>query len=187
MASIPSLIRAADSGDRVAADALFSALYNELHRIARREVARQGSAAGVSVTTLLHEAYLEISTPGGAAFPDEARFMGYAARVMRGLIIDQIRSRNAIKRGGEFRITSLDNHEVVSPSYADELSAIGDALDQLAKAEPELAELVELKFFCGLSFHEIGTLHKVSERTLQRRWEKARIYLHRTIRADLPL
>ena len=184
--TIPSLISAAENGDRVAADALFSALYNELHRIARRELARQGTAS-VGVTTLLHEAYLEISAPGGPSFPDEARFMGYAARVMRGLVIDHARSRNAIKRGGEFRITSLENHDVMSPADADELSAIGDALDQLAKVEPDLAELVELKFFCGFSFSEIGTLYKVSERTLQRRWEKARIYLHRSIRADLPL
>jgi len=184
--TIPSLISAAENGDRVAADALFSALYNELHRIARRVLARQGTAS-VGITTLLHEAYLEISAPGGPSFPDEARFMGYAARVMRGLVIDHARSRNAIKRGGEFRITSLENHDVKSPADADELSAIGDALDQLAKVEPDLAELVELKFFCGFSFAEIGTLYKLSERTLQRRWEKARIYLHRSIRADLPL
>ena len=184
---IPSLFSAAENGDREAADALFSALYNELHRMARRELARQGAAASVSVTTLLHEAYLEISVPGGPAFPDQARFMGYAARVMRGLVIDHARSRNAIKRGGEFRITSLENHEVKGPVNADELSVIGDALDQLAKAEPSLAQLVELKFFCGFSFSEIGALYKVSERTLQRRWEKARIYLHRSIRADLSI
>jgi RNA polymerase sigma factor (TIGR02999 family) len=184
---IPSLFSAAENGDREAADALFSALYNELHRIARRELARQGAAASVSATTLLHEAYLEISAPGGPSFPDQARFMAYAARVMRGLVIDHARSRNAIKRGGEFRITSLENHDVKGPANADELSAIGDALDQLAKAEPGLAQLVELKFFCGFSFSEIGALYKVSERTLQRRWEKARIYLHRSIRADLPI
>jgi RNA polymerase sigma factor (TIGR02999 family) len=184
---IPSLIRAADNGDRLAADALFGALYNELHRIARRELARQGAAASVSVTTLLHEAYLEISGPGGPSFPDEGRFMGYAARVMRGLVIDHARSRNAIKRGGEFRITSLENHDVKNPADADELSAIGEALDQLAKVDSSLAQLVELKFFCGFSFNEISAIYNVSERTLQRRWEKARIYLHRSIRADLPL
>jgi RNA polymerase sigma factor (TIGR02999 family) len=113
--------------------------------------------------------------------------MGYAARVMRGLIIDHARNRSAIKRGGEFEITSLENHDVKNPVDAKELSAIGDALDQLAKVEPELAELVDLKFFCGLSFSEIGALRNLSERTVQRRWEKARIYLHRSLRADLPL
>jgi len=113
--------------------------------------------------------------------------MGYAARVMRGLIIDHARSRSAIKRGGEFEITSIENHDVENPADAKQLSAISDALDQLAKVEPELAELVDLKFFCGLSFAEIAALHKLSERTVQRRWEKARIYLHRSIRADFQL
>jgi RNA polymerase sigma factor (TIGR02999 family) len=170
-----------------ATDTLFSSLYSELHRLAKRELARQWAPASVSVTTLLHEAYLDMTVRDGASFPDQARFMGYAARVMRGLIIDHARSRHAIKRGGEFEITSLDTEGVENPADAKELSSISDALDQLAKVEPALAELVDLKFFCGFSFAEIGALQKLSERTVQRRWEKARIYLHRTIRADLPL
>ena len=113
--------------------------------------------------------------------------MGYAARVMRGLIIDHARSRNAIKRGGEFEITSLKTDVAENPVDAKELSSISDALDQLAEVEPELAELVDLKFFCGFSFAEIAALRNLSERTVQRSWEKARIYLHRSIRADLPL
>lgn len=185
--TISSLITAVESGDTAAADALFTELYSELHRMAKRELARRGSPASLSVTTLLHEAYLDISGRDGASFPDQARFMGYAARVMRGLIIDHARSRHAFKRGGEFEITSLEDHDVENPVDAKELSTISDALDQLAKIEPELAELVDLKFFCGFSFAEIGALQKVSERTVQRKWEKARIYLHRHIRADLPL
>lgn len=185
--TISALISAAESGDSGAVDALFSTLYSELHRLAKRELARRGAPVSLSVTTLLHEAYLDISARSGPSFPDQARFMGYAARVMRGLIIDHARSRSAIKRGGEFEITSIENHDVENPADAKQLSAISDALDQLAKVEPELAELVDLKFFCGLSFAEIAALHKLSERTVQRRWEKARIYLHRSIRADLQL
>jgi RNA polymerase sigma factor (TIGR02999 family) len=185
--TIFSLISAAERGDSVAAGALFSALYAELHRLAKRELARHGAPASLSVTTLLHEAYLEISARSGPSFPDQARFMGYAARVMRGLIIDHARNRSAIKRGGEFEITSLENHDVTNPADAKELSAISDALDQLAKVEPELAELVDLRFFCGFSVSEIAALHNLSARTVQRRWEKARIYLHRNIRADLSL
>jgi RNA polymerase sigma factor (TIGR02999 family) len=185
--TISSLIIAAESGDNAAADALFTTLYSELHRMAKRELARRGAPPSLSVTTLLHEAYLDISGRDGASFPDQARFMGYAARVMRGLIIDHARSRNAFKRGGEFEITSLDGHDVENPADPKELAAISDALDQLTKADRELAELVDLKFFCGFSFIEIAALQNLSERTVQRRWEKARIYLHRTIRADLPL
>ena len=113
--------------------------------------------------------------------------MGYAARVMRGLIIDHARSRNAIKRGGEFEITSLKTDAGENPVEPKELSAISDALDQLAKVEPKLAELVDMKFFCGFSVAEIAALENLSERAAQRRWEKARIYLHRNIRADLPV
>ena len=185
--TISSLIGAAESGDCVAADALFSTLYSELHRLAKRELARRGSPQSLSVTTLLHEAYLDIATREGDCFPDRPRFMGYAARVMRGLIIDHARSRNAIKRGGEFQITSLETDAVEHSVDAKELSSISDALDQLAKMEPELAELVDLKFFCGFTFAEIAALRNLSERTVQRNWEKARIYLHRSLRADLSL
>lgn len=184
---ISSLIGAAESGDSAAADTLFSTLYSELHRLAKRELARWGTPASLSVTTLLHEAYLDIAAREGQSFPDRARFMGYAARVMRGLVIDRARSRNAIKRGGGFEITSLGTDVGENVVDAKELSSISDALDQLAKVEPKLAELVDLKFFCGFSFAEIAALRNLSERTVQRSWEKARIYLHRSIRADLPL
>lgn len=183
--TISSLIGAAESGDSAAADELFSSLYSELHRMAKRELARRGSPASLSVTTLLHEAYLDIAAREGSQFPDRPRFMGYAARVMRGLIIDHARSRNALKRGGEFQITSLKTEAGENPVDAKELSVISDALDQLAKLDPKLAELVDMKFFCGLSFAEIAALEGLSERTVQRRWEKARIYLHRNIRPDL--
>jgi RNA polymerase sigma factor (TIGR02999 family) len=182
---ISSLISAAEGGDSTVTDELFSALYTELHRLARRELAKQWSPISLSITTLLHEAYLDMADREGAAFPDQARFMGYAARVMRGVIIDHARNRSAIKRGREFEITSLAHDAVESAVDAKELSSISDALDQLAKVEPELAEVVDLKFFCGFSFAEIAALQKLSERTVQRRWEKARIYLYRIIRTDL--
>jgi RNA polymerase sigma factor (TIGR02999 family) len=185
--TISSLIGAAENGDTAAADTLFSTLYSELHRLAKRELARWGAPASLSVTTLLHEAYLDISAREGRSFPDRPRFMGYAARVMRGLIIDHARNRNAIKRGRQFEITSLKTDSGENLVDAKELSSISDALDELAKVEPRLAELVDLKFFCGLSFSEIAALSNVSERTVQRKWEKARIYLHRTLRADLSL
>ena len=141
----------------------------------------------LSVTTLLHEAYLDIAARDGLRFPDEARFIGYAARVMRGLVIDHARNRMATKRGGKFEITSLEGDVMESPVDAKELSVISDALDQLAKVEPDLAEVVDLKFFCGFSFAEIAAMQKLSERTVQRRWEKARIYLYHGIRTDLAM
>lgn len=139
----------------------------------------------LGVTTLLHEAYLDIAARNGPSFPDRARFMGYAARVMRGLIIDHARNRHAQKRGGQFEITSLSVDASENVIDDRELTRISEALDELAKLDPSLAEVVDLKFFCGFSFAEIGHMRSVSERTVQRQWEKARIYLHRSIRENL--
>jgi RNA polymerase sigma factor (TIGR02999 family) len=184
---IPALVDAADRGDAVAADALFAALYAELRQLARRELARPGAAVTLSATTLLHEAYLDMSAREGSSFPDRARFMGYAARVMRGLIIDHARQRHAQKRGGLFEMTALDTNAMENAVDHRELTQISEVLDELGKVEPTLAEVVDLKFFCGFSFGEIAAMRQVSERTVQRNWEKARIYLHKKMSADLSL
>ena len=110
--------------DVPAGDALFASLYAELHQLARRQLARRGSGS-IGVTTLLHEAYVEMAGRTSASFPDRARFMGYAARVMRGLIIDRARERHAIKRGGLFEITSLATDVADNAVDHRELSAIG--------------------------------------------------------------
>ena len=150
------MLGAAERGEVVATPELFAALYRELHRVARRQL-HFNNAGGLTLgaTTLLHEAYLDLSGRG-LAFPDENRFFAYAARAMRGLIVDYVRERRAIKRGGQFHLTALDG---------------------LAVAEPALAELVELKFFCGFGFAEIAAMRGVSERTVQRDWNKARLFL----------
>jgi RNA polymerase sigma factor (TIGR02999 family) len=181
--TITALLASVESGDKAAAEALFGALYSELHRLAQRELARRGGTASLGATTLLHEAYVDMSGRD-AAFPDRARFMGYASRVMRGLIIEHARSRRAQKRGGQFEITSLGTEIAESLVDARELSRIGDALDELAEVDPALARIVDLKFFCGFSFAEIAAMQGVSERTVQRNWEKARIYLYRTIQPN---
>jgi len=161
-------------------------LYNELRRLANRELARQGSVVNLSATTLLHEAYLEMAGKEGSAFPDRGRFMGYAARVMRGLIIDHARNRSAQKRGGHFEITSMAA-EIHDPADAQELTHISDVLDELEQADAMLAEIVDLRFFCGFTFAEIAAMKNISERTAQRHWEKARIYLHRKLRTEMDL
>jgi RNA polymerase sigma factor (TIGR02999 family) len=160
-------------------DVLFSTLYSELHRLARRQLAGQFIPARLGATTLLHEAYLNMAK--GASFPDRARFMAYAARVMRGLIIDHARARKSAKKGGLYHITAITLDNLESPVDARELAMINDALEELTTVEPELATLVDLKFFCGFSFAEIGAMQMISERTVQRRWEKARIYLYQSI------
>jgi RNA polymerase sigma factor (TIGR02999 family) len=160
---------------------LFASLYDELRRMARRELARRGGGVTLGATTLLHETYLDMSSRAGTSFPDRARFMAYASRVMRGLIIDYARNRSAQKRGGEFEFTSSpDDMNGVADRSTDnpDLSALSDALDALGAVDASLAEVVDLKFFCGFTFPEIAAMRGVSERTVQRDWEKARIYLH---------
>src|SRR5438034_8713605 len=141
MESISSLIGAAEQGVSSAAGPLFDALYSELHRLARRELGRKNVAVSLGVTTLLHEAYLDIAARDGPAFPDRARFMTYAARVMRGLIIDHARNRHAQKRGGCFEITSMDAEAVGNVIDDRELTRVSDALDELAKMDPMLTEV----------------------------------------------
>ena len=160
-------------------DVLFSTLYSELHRLARRQLAGQYVPGRLGATTLLHEAYLNMAK--GASFPDRPHFMAYAARVMRGLIIDHARARNSAKKGGGYHITAITLDNLASPVDARELALISDALEELTLVEPELATLVDLKFFCGFSFSEIGAMQMISERTVQRKWEKARIYLYQSI------
>jgi RNA polymerase sigma factor (TIGR02999 family) len=167
-----------------AAEPLFAALYDELHRLARRELSRRGGHLTLGATTLLHEVYLDMSARSGTAFPDHARFLAYAARAMRGLIIDYARRRYSQKRGGEFELVSLQTTIADRLADATELQGISDALDDLARIEPELAEVVDLKFFCGFSFAEIAAMRGVSERTVQRHWEKARLYLYHAIRSS---
>jgi RNA polymerase sigma factor (TIGR02999 family) len=179
--TIADLIVSSDGGDRAAAEALFAALYRELHQLAGRQLANDGGQLSLGATTLLHEAYLDMSGRPGATFPDRARFMGYAARVMRRFIIDYVRSRKALKRGGEFELAPL-GEEVADPGVETrDLERIGDAIDALAAVDAELARIVDLKFFCGFSFAEIAAMRGLSERTVQRHWDKARIYLHRAL------
>lgn len=180
---IHALIERADRSDPAAADALFGMLYAELHRVAEGSLRRAGSSLTLGPTTLIHEAYLNMAGRPGVAYPDQARFLGYASRAMRGLVIDYTRRRRAKKRGSELLIT-LDADELPSEEVAQEareFERLGDALDELAKIEPGLAELVDMHFFCGFTFNEIATLRDVSARTVQRDWRKARLLLHRSL------
>jgi RNA polymerase sigma factor (TIGR02999 family) len=173
----------AQRGDAGASDQLFAVLYKELHRLARRESARVGAHAPLGATTLLHEAYLDISRREELAFASEGQFMAYAARAMRGLMIDRIRERATQKRGGGLHITSLDTEQAEQCAQPELMSDIGAALDEMAQLEPPLAQVVDLKFFCGFTMSEIAVLMGSSERTVQRQWEKARLLLYKSMRA----
>ena len=182
--TIAALVARADSGDDAAKGALFAALYADLHRLAQSHIRRSGGPLTLGATTLLHEAYLDISKRDTAAFPDRNRFLGYASRAMRGLVINYVRNRQVQKRGGELTFVELDESRDAIPDRSSDLEALGAALDELAALEPDLAGLVDMKFFCGFSFGEIAAIRGVSERTIQREWAKARMLLHRSLSDD---
>lgn len=170
-AATPALPDSADAKAR-----LFAALYEDLRRMAQRQLGRSPAQNMVSPTTLLHESYLTFAA-NKAEFPDEARFFGYASRVMRGLLIDLMRERLALKRGGAFLVTRLDTNVSDSVAAVDEMTRLADAIDDLSARDPRLAELVNLRYFCGYTFDEIAAMRNCSVKTLQRDWEKARMML----------
>lgn len=172
----------ADAAAPRAHDAQFAALYTELHRIARREARRYGDLVPADTTTLLHDVYLQLAHRDALQFPERGQFLAYAARAMRGLVIDRARARGAQKRGGDLAILSLDTQTAESIEDPSTLQGIGEALDELAALEPALAHLVDLKFFCGFTMHEIAKQQGVSLRTIERQWEKARGLLYLTLK-----
>lgn len=180
--TLAPLFEAAQRGDSQARERLFASLYSELRQIAQRELRRRGPHLSLGATTLLHEAYLNISGRDSTPAIERSHFIAYAARAMRGLVIDYARARQARKRGGEFEITSLPTQVPEAAVDHHELERIAEAVDELAAMDADLAQVVDLKFFCGYSFGEIAAMRGVSERTIQRDWEKARIFLHRAMK-----
>jgi RNA polymerase sigma factor (TIGR02999 family) len=172
---LEQFVRDAASTEPGVKERLFSAVYHELHQLAERQL-RRNAGASISPTTLLHETYIELAG-GKASFPDRNRFMGYAARVMRGLIIDFTRQRRALKRGEGFHITQINTQTPDSTGDETELLRLSEALDELALHDARLAEVVDLKYFCGFSLTEIAAMRAASERTVQRDWDKARLFL----------
>jgi RNA polymerase sigma factor (TIGR02999 family) len=160
---------------------MFASLYDQLRRMAGRELRRGGPALTMGATTLLHEAYLNVQSREGVHFPDEARFLGYASRAMRGLIIDYARRRQALKRGGAFELTSLPAEVPDDSADLAQLEQLSEAVERLAGVESRLAQVVDLKYFCGFSLRDIAAIWGVSERTVQRDWEKARLFLHQCL------
>ena len=186
MEELESLIRRADEADREATDQLFSLLYSELHRLAEHSLRRAGSSLTLGTTTLLHEAYLNIAGRENLVFPERSRFLAYAARAMRGLVIDYARGRRTLKRGRQFEITLTNEEPPSGEAMADveELERLSEALTELSQFEPALAELVDLHFFCGFQFAEIAALRGVSDRTIRRDWRKTRLLLHDALLHD---
>lgn len=188
MNSIGDLFDATDRGDPVAARALFAALYDELHELAARQLRRAGGDITLGTTTLLHEAYLKVVARERDDTLDRTRFLAYASRVFRGLVIDYIRARRARKRGGDFEITLLGDRDpgAVSESEDEDLEPLAHGLEQLAEIDPDLSRLVDLHVFGGFTLKEVSALQGWSLRTTERNWQQARLLLRRIISSAGP-
>lgn len=174
---ITALLRAVEAGDRGAMDRLFSSVYGELRRIARRQLSAGGAQATLDTTALVHEAYLKLSQGATLALRDRFHFFATTARAMRLVLIDHARSRLRAKRGGGAPRRTFDEAEVAAIERPEELVALDEALSRLETADPDLARIVEWRFFGGLSVDEIASTLEVSDRTVKRRWRAARAIL----------
>ena len=158
---------------------------SELHVIAESQLRRTGEQVTLGATTLLHEAYLRLSEREGIRCPDRTQFLSYASKAMRGLVVDFIRARRAVKRGGQFEITGIGERNVGADNGTEadqgQIEALNAGLEALTLIDSRLAQLVDLHFFCGFSFTEIAAMRDVSERTVQRDWRKARMALGRIL------
>ena len=177
-ADITQWLSAARDGDRVALDRVLATLYRELHSMARRQLGNQNGHT-LDATGLVHEAYLRLVGRADAQFEDRAHFFAYAASAMRSVVVvDYARQRLAVKRGGDLhRVTDLPEDVGGGMRINEELLGLDVALTRLADVDAKLAQVVELRYFAGLSEAEIATLLKRSERSVRRDWQKARLYL----------
>ena len=176
---ITVLLEAARAGDRGALDDVLATLYRELHGMARRQLAGQHGHT-LDATALVHEAYLKLAGRGNGAaqFDDRAHFFAYAASAMRSVVVDYARQRLAQKRGGDLhRVTDLPEELEGGLRLDEEMLGLDIALGQLAEVDPRLAQVVELRYFAGLSEVEIAALMERSERSIRRDWQKARMFL----------
>lgn len=177
---ITVLLEAARDGDRGALDRVLATLYRELHGMARRQLAGQHHGHTLDATALVHEAYLKLvgRGSGNARFDDRAHFFAYAASAMRSVVVDYARQRLAQKRGGDLhRVTELPEELEGGLHLDEDMLGLDTALNRLAEVDQRLAQLVELRYFAGLSELEIAALMERSERSIRRDWQKARMFL----------
>ncbi len=177
-AELTALLAAARAGDPDAAGKAFAAVYRDLHELARAKLRHHRTITLLDTTALVHESYERLAGAGRLAVEDRRHFFAYAARAMRSVIVDAARARLAARRGGGRPEATLDSR-IADPARADDdrVVAVDDALADLAKVNPRLAQVVELRFFGGLTEAEVAAALSVSERTVKRDWEKARMLL----------
>jgi RNA polymerase sigma factor (TIGR02999 family) len=174
---VTQLLAAFQRGDRDALDRLLPLVYDELRRLARRQLSREHGQRTLNATALVHEAYLKLAG-GGIDAADRAHFLAVAARAMRQVLVDHARRRKAVRRGGEWRITTFTDRPGEGTFDPGEMLALDQALEQL---DPRQRQVVECRFFAGMEEREIAAALGLTERTVRRDWVKARAWLYQVL------
>ena len=182
---ITRLLHAFRDGDRAAMDALFPMVYDELRASAHGQLRRRRGGQSLDTTALVHDAFLKLIDQQQANWKDRQHFMAVAATAMRHILVDHARRRGAQKRGGDEQRVTFDEGLLQVKSKALDVLALDQALNALSILDPRLGQLVELRFFAGLSVEEIAQFQGVSDRTIKRDWRKARAFLHQTLDAGV--
>ena len=179
--NVTALLRAWGNGDREAQDQLFRAVYNELHHQAARYLRHEHQGLSLQTTDLIHEAYLRLIEVEHIEWQNRLHFFGISARVMRRILVDHARTRHAAKRGGSAIRLPLEEAMAVLPGQDLDFVALDEALNRLAELDPQQSQVVELRFFGGLSVEEAAEVMKVSKRTVKRDWNVAKAWLRREL------
>lgn len=177
MTDITGVIETAQGSQGVAVDALWDAAYDELKKLARARLHAAGGLSLLDTTALVNESYLKLAAAGTLKVESRSKFFAYASRVMRSVIVDLVRERLAERRGGGALHVTLNTFVADQAAAEDEPLRVDEALRSLEQLEPRLAQVVEMRYFGGLTETEIGELLGLTERTVRRDWEKARLLL----------
>lgn len=182
-ATITLLLESWSSGDPAAAEQVLPLVYEELRRIAARQLRREREAHTLQATAIVHEAYLRLNGQAGLEWPSRAHFFAFAAHLIRRILVDHARIRNRAKRGGGKEHVSLTEAADLAFSKGPDLEALDEALAGLEKVDVRKAAVVELKFFGGLSLEEIAGQLGISPETVSREWRRAKAWLHSALKS----
>lgn len=183
-ADVTLLLNAIDSGDPKAADELLPLVYQELRRLASSKMSHEKPGQTLQATALVHEAWIKLSGSNQQHWQSRAHFFGAAAEAMRRILIDKARRKAALKRGEAIELEEFNESRIELRAPADEIIAVNEALDELAKKEPISAQVVKLKYFVGMTLPEIADALEVSLSTVERHWSFARAWLKTAIRGE---
>jgi RNA polymerase sigma factor (TIGR02999 family) len=187
MSDVTNILSQIESGDPSAAEMLLPLVYDELRKLAAAKMAHEKPGQTLQATALVHDAYIRlVDTEKAQSWNSRGHFFAAAAEAMRRILVDNVRSKQARKRGGDLEHQELDALEIALPEIPEDLVALDDALTKLAETDKRAAELVQLRFFAGLPLAEAAQFLGVAPRTADRLWAYARAWLHQEIRGRSP-